>query len=463
MTVRASISPAPSNEHGADRTATLQSGHVAGQHHLGAEAGDLGDRPLRQIGAAQPLGEAEVVLDRRALAGLAAGRLALDHHGAQSLGRRVHRSGQSGRTAADDAHVVQRLLGAGVQPERAGHLEDPGRAERLAARHQHQRQIGRGGLGQVAQPLRLRVAFDVVPAVGDVVAGQEHLQVVAAVRPPVADHPHVGAVVRMGLLPVAEQVVEHGIEPLGRRVPRLHQVVVEADVVDRLDGHVGVGVRGQQHAAWRSGHGPAPVPTARSRSSSASADRRRSAPPARRAARSGRAARAPRRLRTRAARDTRSPYSLFRSRTIAASTCRSSSTARMVGLVIDQPRDDPILPDRDGAWRRPPTQHIGIVIRQGTFRIPRFPYISSRKRAPCPTPVRQFCSSTASGCMPAPGSPGSISSAKPDTSRWPRAGPVSPTASKPPARRPKRSPVTASMRSPRTSPPSPMVWRPSRS
>ena len=40
-----------------------------------------------------------------------------------------------------------------------------------------------------------------------------------------------------------------------------------------------------------------------------------------------------------------SPYPLFRSRTIAASTSRSSSTARMVGLVIDQPRDDSILPE----------------------------------------------------------------------------------------------------------------------
>ena len=37
-----------------------------------------------------------------------------------------------------------------------------------------------------------------------------------------------------------------GIEPLLRRVPRLEQVVVEADVVDRRDGHVGVGVRRQQ-------------------------------------------------------------------------------------------------------------------------------------------------------------------------------------------------------------------------
>jgi hypothetical protein len=47
-------------------------------------------------------------------------------------------------------------------------------------------------------------------------------------------------------LPVAEQVVDDGVEPFGRWVPRLEQVVVETDVVDRPDGHVGVGVRRQQ-------------------------------------------------------------------------------------------------------------------------------------------------------------------------------------------------------------------------
>jgi hypothetical protein len=40
----------------------------------------------------------------------------------------------------------------------------------------------------------------------------------------------------MGVAPVAEEVVEDRVQPLGRRVPRLEQVVVEADVVDRLDG-----------------------------------------------------------------------------------------------------------------------------------------------------------------------------------------------------------------------------------
>ena len=48
--------------------------------------------------------------------------------------------------------------------------------------------------------------------------------------------------------PVGEQVVEHGIEPLLRRMPRLHQVVVDADLVDGADRHLRVRVRRQQHA-----------------------------------------------------------------------------------------------------------------------------------------------------------------------------------------------------------------------
>ena len=48
----------------------------------------LGHGPLGQVGAGQALGEAQVVLDRRALPGLPARRLALDHHGAAAPPRR---------------------------------------------------------------------------------------------------------------------------------------------------------------------------------------------------------------------------------------------------------------------------------------------------------------------------------------------------------------------------------------
>jgi hypothetical protein len=53
------------------------------------------------------------------------------------------------------------------------------------------------------------------------------------------------------LPPLLEQLVEHRVELLLRRVPRLEQVVVEVDHVDRVDRGAGVGVGGEQHPARR--------------------------------------------------------------------------------------------------------------------------------------------------------------------------------------------------------------------
>ena len=69
---------------------------------LGAEAARLIGRAAGEVRAAQAGGEAEVVLDPAGLAGLAAGRLALDHDRAQALRRAVDGGGQTRRAAADD-------------------------------------------------------------------------------------------------------------------------------------------------------------------------------------------------------------------------------------------------------------------------------------------------------------------------------------------------------------------------
>ena len=232
--------------HRTHRPPLLERDHVAGQHHLGAEPLHLRHRPVGQVGAAEALGEAQVVLDRGARAGLATGSLPLDHDRAQPLGRRVDRRGQAGGTAADDAHVVQRLPGLGAQAERAGQLDGGGGAQRVALRRQHEGQVVGGHPGQLREALALLVELDVEPAVGHVVAGQERLHLVAAVGPPVVDDPDVGGLVGVLGVPVAEQVVDDGVEVLLRRVPRLEQVVVEPDVVDRRDGHTRVGVRREQ-------------------------------------------------------------------------------------------------------------------------------------------------------------------------------------------------------------------------
>ena len=246
MSARASISPDPSKRTRVHRPAGLESDDVTRQHHLGAEAGHLRDRAMGEVRAGQSLREAEVVLDRRALPGLAAGRLALDDDRAQALRRRVHGGSQTRRAGADDADVVQRLLRPVRRPSApASSRVDGERSVSPSGTSTSGRSVGLR-LGQVAQPLALGVALDVVPAVWHVVAGQEGLDLVAALGPPVPDDADVGRVVRVGLRPVAEQVVDDGVEPLFGRIPRLEQVVVQADVVDRLDRDVGVGVRGEQ-------------------------------------------------------------------------------------------------------------------------------------------------------------------------------------------------------------------------
>ena len=155
-TARASISAAALEEHRAHGPPGLEADDVAGQHQLGAEPGHLGQGPVGEVGAAQAAWEAEVVLDRGALAGLPSRRLALDDDGAQTLRRGVHAGGQPGRSAADDADVVERPLGGGVQAERAGDLQRRGRPQGLAVRHQHERQVGRAAPARGARAGRPR-------------------------------------------------------------------------------------------------------------------------------------------------------------------------------------------------------------------------------------------------------------------------------------------------------------------
>ena len=165
-------------QHRAHRAAGLEADDVAGQHHLGAEPGRLRHRAVGEVGAGEALGEAEVVLDRRALPGLAARGVALDDDGLQPLGGGVHRGGEAGRAGADDAEVVERLLGPGAQAERVGELDRGGGAERGAVGDQRPpagrpapRRRGRAAAGLV-------VALDLEPAVGHVVVGEERLDLV---------------------------------------------------------------------------------------------------------------------------------------------------------------------------------------------------------------------------------------------------------------------------------------------
>ncbi len=62
-----------------------------------------------------------------------------------------------------------------------------------------------------------------------------------------ADHPQAAEGRVVGGVPVGEQVVQHRVEVLLRRIPGLQQVMVDPDRVDRPDGRVGVGVGGEEN------------------------------------------------------------------------------------------------------------------------------------------------------------------------------------------------------------------------
>jgi len=232
----------------AGRAADLQRDDVARGEHLGAELRRLPPRAVGELGAGHAVREAQVVLDARALPGLAAGGLALDEHGAQALRRAVHRGAEARRTAADDDEVVEVAHRIGGEPDRRGDLGFGRVAQGGAVGRDDQRHVLGAGPGRRQQALALRVV-DVVPAVGHGVAGEEVARAEALGRPAVADDADLVDGALTDRAPRLHERVDDRVELLLRRVPGLEQVVVDVDDVDRADRGVGVGVGGEQRAA----------------------------------------------------------------------------------------------------------------------------------------------------------------------------------------------------------------------
>ena len=95
---------------------------------------------------------------------------------------------------------------------------------------------------------RLRVALDVKPPGRDEVAREEVAQLVGGAREAVADQAHPARFERGAGLPRAHEVSDDREQLLLGWVPGLEQVIVEVDLVDRLDRRLGVGVGGEKHA-----------------------------------------------------------------------------------------------------------------------------------------------------------------------------------------------------------------------
>ncbi len=232
----------------APRALDAQPHGVLHRQQLGAEAAGLVGRAAGEVRAGQAGGEAEVVLDEARLAGLAARRLALDHDGPQSLGCAVDGGAEAGGAAADDDEVVVVLRRLARDAEALGELEDRRALEDRAVLEQRDRQAVVVDARDAQQLARLAVALDVQPARRHAVAGEEVAQVVRVLREAVPDDAHAARLERRPRLPGRQEILDDREELLLGRVPRLEEVVVQRDLVDRRDRCLGVGVGGEQHA-----------------------------------------------------------------------------------------------------------------------------------------------------------------------------------------------------------------------
>ena len=152
--------------------ARVESLDRARDEDLGAEPARLLERASRELVPGDAGGEAEVVLDLRGGARLAAGRLPLDDDRAQALRGAVDRGRQSRRAAADDHRVVLAALGLGREADQLG---DPAqRRPQHGAPADHADHRALAGARQRPLPLRLGVRrLRVKPAMGDLVSVEE--------------------------------------------------------------------------------------------------------------------------------------------------------------------------------------------------------------------------------------------------------------------------------------------------
>ena len=125
------------------------------------ELARLGDCAARELGAADPGGKAEVVLDPAGRPGLAAERGALDDQRVEPFGGAVDGGGEACRAGADDQQVdLLARCELEPDPERAQHLAGGWAVQLSSAGQPHERQraaVGRGCLlPGVREPVRAR-------------------------------------------------------------------------------------------------------------------------------------------------------------------------------------------------------------------------------------------------------------------------------------------------------------------
>ncbi len=140
---------------------------------MGPELGRLDDGALRQLTAGHPGGEAEIVLDPHAAAGLPTGPGLLQHHRAEPLRGGIDRAGQPGWPGPHHDQIMDGLLQRLTDAERHCELVVRGVAQKqLAAPGDH-------GCFRFAHPepleqvVHLGVGLQIQPRERDSVLGQK--------------------------------------------------------------------------------------------------------------------------------------------------------------------------------------------------------------------------------------------------------------------------------------------------
>ena len=254
--VSSTIRPAPSTR-SADR--------VLDRQQLGAEPARLVGRAAREVGAARARsGSRGSSRSGSTVPAWPPGASRSTMHRAQPLGRAVDRGGEAGGAAADDHEVV--VLGGRLRRRRRAARRArarsgarapcrPRAARPAAARRRRRRPCS----SSRASPSRSTSS----QRAGTRLRARKSRRSCESRREAVADHAHAAGLERRAGLPRRQQVLDDRVELLLGRVPRLEQVVVELDLVDRLDRRLGVGVGGQQHALGVRARACAPRPGTR--------------------------------------------------------------------------------------------------------------------------------------------------------------------------------------------------------
>jgi hypothetical protein len=208
--------------------AGLERGDLVHEQELGAEGPRLLVGALGELGAGHAAGEAEVVADVRARAGLTADRLALDHERAQALRGRVDGRREPRGSRADHDHVVVALSRqVGRHPVGRGEL-DVGRVDERAAVEQDDDRLAAAVAAPVhGQDPRAAVARRVVEDVRDAVAGQQRRQLVHARGPLAPDDRDLRRARGVRARELVQELRHGPVEELVGRAPRLDHVEVE--------------------------------------------------------------------------------------------------------------------------------------------------------------------------------------------------------------------------------------------